>query len=160
MGLDTKRRRLAQETDGGLQWTLRRNCSVTPAQLGWTFAMLCTVSMSVSGFFWFFGAPLVLPFAALELTALGIAFLVYARHAADGERIHLANGRLLVEQEVAGRVQRSEFDSCWVQVVPLEGRHPLIEVRSGARSVQVGRHLHAELRPALASELRQALRRT
>jgi len=159
MSLGLQSRQLAQYTDDGVEWTLRRNCSLTPAQMGLVFGMLAAVSISVSGFFWAFGAPLVAPFAVLELTALGIAFVVYARHAADRERIRLSGGRLLVEQEVAGRVQRSEFESCWVQVVPMEGRHPLIEVRCGPRSVHVGRHLHAELRPALAKELRQALRR-
>ncbi len=46
-------------------------------------------------FFWFQGATLVIPFATLELAAVGLAFLVYARHAADGERISLRGGALL-----------------------------------------------------------------
>jgi hypothetical protein len=46
----------------------------------------------VGTFFWFQGAVLILPFAWLELAAVGVAFVVYARHAADGEHI-LLQGR-------------------------------------------------------------------
>ncbi len=149
--------RFATQSDEGMEWRLRRNCSVTPAQLGLLYASLCVVSLGVAGFFWTQGATLVLPFAALELLAVGAAFLVYARHAADGERIRLLAHALVVEQETAGRLQRSEFAREWVRVEPAAVAPNLIEVRAGGESVQVGRFLRAELRPALAREIRQAL---
>lgn len=150
---------LARASERGLQWTLQRNCSVSPAQLGVTFVMLCTVSMGVAGFFWWHGAPLVLPFALLELVAVGMAFVWYARHAVDGERIWVSQGLLVVEKEVAGRVSRSEFSGPWVEIAlqPREGQ--LIEVRCGQRSERVGEFLRADLRPALAKELRRAMGR-
>ena len=77
-----------------MEWSLKRNCSVTPAQLGWLYASMCVVSLAVAGFFWSQGATLVLPFAVLELIAVAVAFLAYARHAADSERIRLLEGRL------------------------------------------------------------------
>jgi len=99
---------------------------------------------------------LVLPFALLELAALATAFVVYARHAADSERVSLQGGRLIVELETAGHVRRSEFVREWVRVEPLS-RGQLVEVRSGGSSVQLGRFLRPELRPVLAREIRQAL---
>lgn len=148
--------RLATVSADGWQWTLRRNCSVTPAQLAATFVALGGLSLSVAVFFWFQGAVLVLPFAVLELVALATAFVVYARHAADSERVSLLGGCLVVELEIAGRVRRSEFVKGWVRVEP-RSRGDLVEFRSGGSSVQVGRYLRPELRPVLAREIRQAL---
>ena len=101
---------------------------------------------------------MVMPFACLELVAVGIAFLVYARHAGDGEKIVLGSGRLVVELEVAGRTRRSEFNSQWVQVAPALGDGALIEVFEQGRRVAVGRYVRPELRSALAREIRLALR--
>ncbi len=150
--------RFATQSDAGMEWRLRRNCSVTPAQLGMLYASLCVVSLGVAGFFWAQGATLVLPFAALELLAVGAAFLVYARHATDGERVRLMERALVIEQETAGRLKRCEFARDWVRVDSKEGAPNLIEVRGGGQTVHIGRHLRAELRPVLAQEIRQALR--
>ena len=148
---------LASVSDAGWHWSLRRNCSVAPAQLAWVFAGLSALSLAVAAFFWFQGAVLVLPFAALELLALGAAFLATARHATDGERISLHQGRLVVEVESAGRIHRSEFVAGRVRVQPVSG-HALVEVAGDGRSVRLGRFVRADLRPVLARELRQALR--
>ncbi|MDO8905110.1 MAG: DUF2244 domain-containing protein [Hydrogenophaga sp.] len=148
--------RLASVSDAGWHWTLHRNCSITPAQLAWVFAGLGAVSLAVAVFFWFQGAVLVLPFAALELLALGVAFFATARHATDGERISLHQGRLVVEVESAGRIHRSEFVAGRVRVQPVRG-HALIEVAGDGRSVRLGRFIRTDLRPVLAKELRQAL---
>jgi len=141
-----------------MEWSLKRNCSVTPAQLGWLYASMCVVSLGVAGFFWSQGATLVLPFAVLELIAVAVAFLVYARHAADSERIRLLEGRLVVEQEMAGRTKRCEFAREWVRVAPRDEDGQMIELCGGGQSVRVGRFVRPELRPVLAQEIRQALR--
>jgi uncharacterized membrane protein len=140
-----------------VQWLLKRNCSVTPAQLAWLYVSLCTVSLGIAGFFWWQGATLVLPFACLELMLVGTAFVVYARHATDGERIVLDGVRLVVELESAGRMERAEFNRQWVRVEPSHVDGSLIEVSGRGRSVSVGRHVRPELRPALAREIRHAL---
>ena len=66
--------------------------------------------------------------------------------------------RLVVELDTAGRLHRTEFARDWVRIAPQAGRGALLEVCAGNRSVKVGRFLRAELRPALAREIRQALR--
>ena len=142
----------------GVQWLLKRNCSVTPAQLLALFMSISVVSLGIATFFWFQGATLVMPFAWLELTAVGAAFMVYARHARDGEKISLQGGQLVVELETAGRLQRAEFNREWVRVEPKDGDGSLIEVSGQGRTVRVGRHVRPELRPALAREIRFALR--
>lgn len=141
-----------------VQWLIRRNCSVTPSQLLRLYLSLCVVSLGIATFFWIQGARMIMPFAWLELLAVGAAFLVYARHASDGEKITLAGPRLVVELDHGGRVERAEFSREWVRVEPRSGDGSLIEVSGQGRSVVVGRHLRPELRPALAREIRHALR--
>ncbi len=141
-----------------VQWLLKRNCSVTPGQLGWLYASLCVVSLGIATFFWLQGAKLVMPFAWAELVAVGSAFLVYARHARDGEKIVLDGEQLVVELETAGHMQRAAFNREWVRIEPRSADGSLIEVSGQGQSVRVGRHLRPELRPALAREIRFALR--
>ena len=141
-----------------VEWLLKRNCSLTPSQLIRFYVSLCVVSLVIALFFWNMGAKMVMPFAWLELTAVGAALLVYARHAGDGEKIVLRDGRLLVEFEVAGRTRRAEFNSQWVRIEPACGDGSLISVSGQGHSVSVGRHIRPELRPALAREIRRALR--
>jgi uncharacterized membrane protein len=141
-----------------IHWFLARNCSVTPAQLGWLYASLCAVSLAIGLAFWAYGAVMVLPFAWVELAAVGVAFMVYARHAADREHILLHGRRLVVELESAGRLQRAEFNRDSVRVEPVADDRSLIQVSGQGRRVSVGRFVRPELRPALAQELRRALR--
>lgn len=122
------------------------------------FATLCVVSLAIATFFWMQGAKLIMPFAWLELTAVGCAFIVYARHAGDAERIVLTGDQLVVEVENAGRIQRAAFNREWVRIEPKGSDGSLIDVSGQGQSVQVGRHLRPELRAALAREIRFALR--
>ena len=108
--------------------------------------------------FWFLGAVLILWFAGAELLAVGAAFLLYARHATDGERIYLQDERLVIELENAGKLERAEFRREWVRVEPRVGDGSLIEVSGQGRSINVGRFVRPELRPVLAKEIRMALR--
>lgn len=141
-----------------VQWFLRRNCSVSPIQLVWLYVSLCVVSLGIGTLFWSQGATLVMPFASLELMAVGIAFVVYARHATDGERISLQEGQLVVELESAGKLERAEFQRDWVRVEPRAGDGSLIELSARGRTIRVGRFIRPELRPLLAREIRLALR--
>ncbi len=141
-----------------VQWLLKPNCSVTPAQMIQFYVSLCVVSLGIAAFFWLHGVYMVLSFAGLELLAVGIALLVYARHARDGEKIFLLGTHLVVELETAGRTERSEFSRDWVRVEPKSDDGSLIEVSGQGRTVVVGRFLRPELRPALAREIRLALR--
>lgn len=121
-------------------------------------AALAVVSLLVAGFFWLQGATLVLPFAVLEVGALAIAVVVFARHATDAERIMLASGQLEVVLESGGRTERATFSREWVRVEPQAGEGSLICISGQGSSVAIGRHIRPDLRPLLAREIRHALR--
>ena len=99
-----------------------------------------------------------MPFAWVELIAVGTAFVIYSRHACDGEKIVLHERHLVVELQTAGRLRRAEFSREWVRVEPKNGDGSLIEVSGQGQSIRVGRHVRPELRPELAREIRSALR--
>jgi uncharacterized membrane protein len=146
------------ESGGGIEWLLKRNCSITPAHLLAAYGGLCAVSLGVALAWWWQGARLVVPFAGCELLAVGAALLVFARHAGDRERIRLGDGRLLVEWTNGRRVDRVEFAQEAVRVEPGHGEHSLIELSGRGERIAVGRYVRPEWRPALADELRAALR--
>ncbi len=145
--------------DRSVTWQLKRNCSATPQQMIGFYASLTVLSLVIGTFFWVQGATLVMPFAWLELAAVAVALLLYARHATDRETICLQRGRLIVEL-VSGRVtERAEFVPSWVRVEPAHGGRSLVELSGQGQRICVGRFVRPELRRQLADELRWALRR-
>ncbi len=144
----------------GMQWRLLRNCSITPRQLGLVYVSLCLVSLVIAVGFFSQGVTLVLAFAGLELSAVGAALLLYARHAADHETLTLLGRSLHVEQCNGSRLDRTNFAADWLTVEPAAGQGSLVELSGRGQCVRVGRFLRPELRGAFARELRLALRRT
>jgi uncharacterized membrane protein len=149
---------LDDSVGGGLRWVMRRNCSLAPRQVLAAYSVVCLVSLSIASVFAWFGAVPVLYFAGLELVLLGLALLVYARHAADHETITLKNSTLAVEHHCGNRVERSEFRADWLRVEPAQGQGSLLELSGAGRKTCVGRYLRPEWRQMLARELRLALR--
>lgn len=145
--------------DGHVRWTLKRNCSLSPRQSLWCLGMLCAACLGVAAVLWWFGARLVLPFAALEVAAVAVALWMYSRHAADRESIEWHDGRLTVEHRCGSKVERFEFAPGWVRVEPALGDGSLIELSARGRTVAVGRYVAAAQRPLLADEIRGVLRR-
>lgn len=142
-----------------VQWDLRRNCSLTPKQMLGFYLGLSGVSLAVAGIFWGLGAKLVMPFACLEIVAIGVALLVHARHVTDRDSIRLQGSKLTVERACGPRTERCEFCTEWVRVSPLRGSGSLIELSERGKKVVVGRFVRPELRGQLADEMRWALAR-
>lgn len=141
-----------------IQWRLARNCSISPSQMLRAYLMLCALSLVIAiGFAWH-GAGPVLLFAGVELAVVGVALLVFARHAADREVLTLVGRQLQIERNFGARTERSEFSVDWLRVEPVAAQGSLVEISGRGRKVRVGRFLRPELRSLFARELRQALR--
>lgn len=141
-----------------IEWLLKRNCSMSPGQLFAVYLSLCAVSLAIAlGFTWQ-GATPVLAFAGIELLLVGVALLVYARHAADHEHLTLAGESLTVTHQRGGHTERAEFRAARVRVEPVAGDGSLLQLSAdGCRSL-IGRYMRPELRQPLARELRTVLR--
>jgi uncharacterized membrane protein len=144
-------------------WTVKRNCSASPAQLAAVFASIVGLSFIFGIAFAVQGMWLILPFVGLELVAVAVAFLCYGRRAADYERITLSERDLSIERIEGARATRWRFPTPWTTVELEEAgdgwmRSVRVFVVSRAERVEVGRHLAAPGRAALAHELSSALR--
>ncbi len=142
----------------GLQWRLLRNCSIAPRQLLAVYVVLCLVSLLIGGFFLVQGAPFVLAFAGLELVGVGLAFLLFARHASDHETLTLVGESLQVEQAVGSRTLHTVFAAPWLTVEPAAAQGSLVQISGRGQRVHVGKFVRPELRAELGRELRRAAR--
>ena len=134
--------------------TMKRNCSVSPQALVWLLAITACLSFAIGIGFALFGAWPVLPFAGLEVAALGLAFYLNGRHASDYERIALQKDALVVEVRDADRVAALQLNPQWVKLVASRRREDVrLALRSHGREIEIGRHLDAPGREALARVL-------
>ena len=147
------------ETASGRQrvWMLSRNCALTPRQVAGFYLSLVVASTLIATVFLMRGVWMVLPFSVLEMAALGIALLVYARHAIDGDRVSLGRDALEIES-VDGADRRVMRIDRWAARVEMEARPrgSLAVVARGER-IALGRFVSERERRRFARELRQAL---
>jgi uncharacterized membrane protein len=149
-----------REGHAGFSLTLKRNCSISPAGLLCVFAALSIVAVAIGIGFAIAGAWLILPFAGLEVAMLGVAFVLYARRAADYEKIELGRDRLTVEVAEAARTARYELDPRRARVFleKDEGYGARVLLRGAEEELEIGRHLDALTRVQFAAELARRLR--
>lgn len=141
------------------EWTLCRNCSLSPRQLGRAYALLCCFSLAMGVGFLLRGAWMVLAFSLVDLSLVGLALLIYARHATDRERIELSDACLLIEWVRADACRQARFDPRATRVIaPDGGRRSLVGLEARGVLVEVGQFMTSAQRGQLARELRQALR--
>jgi len=139
---------------GAHEWILKRNCSLSPVHLATWFGVLAFLSLAISLAFAAMGAWMVVPFAVLEISALGVAFVMFGRHAADYERIVAEPGKLTIETSLGPRLNRVEQSADWFRVEYSGRPRDLVQVVTARQSLPVGRFAPANVRPQLAHELR------
>ena len=144
-------------------WLLRRNCALSPRQVLQFYLTLLAISFLIATGFAVFGAWMVLPFAGLEMAAVGIALLIYARHSTDHERVVLDTRGLVVEAVTAGRRSITSMNPHWVRVAVERGATAAktagdaVFLMERGRRVAIGRYISGDQRKIFASELKRAL---
>ena len=118
---------------------------------------MCGTSFLVAAVCVLRGAWFVLLFAALEMLAVGMAFLVYARHATDREHIAMQDDCLLVELIQAQKVRQYRLALRSIQIRGKSSRRELICLEADGVRVEVGRFLTEWKRREFVRELRQEL---
>ncbi|NUU02637.1 DUF2244 domain-containing protein [Herbaspirillum robiniae] len=139
------------------EWILKRNCSIAPRQLAWVFAILCAVSLAIALAFTVHGAWTILIFSVIELSAVGIAFLMYARHATDREHVVLEDDCLIVEVTQAGEANLVRLDLRRARIDFPGARQALVGLESSGMRVEVGRFMSEWKRREFARELEREL---
>lgn len=141
----------------GHAWRMQRNCSLAPRQLACAYAVLWCLSFTVALGFALRGYWVILLFSMLEMTAVALALLLYARHAADYDALALEGGVLLVSQSRGGRVRQTRFDAAWTRVVVPARPRDLIWLEGRGARLAVGAFACDGERRGVALELRQRL---
>ena len=144
------------------EWTLKRNCSMSPRQLASLIASLAIVSVGVASIFAYSGAWWILVFSFIEMAALFAAFVVYARHAGDYERIVVTPDAVIIEFNSGSEVVRQQAHPALARVeypYPAEapGGNSLIGLALGGKAVELGRFVPYLKREGLAQEIRAHL---
>lgn len=136
---------------------------MSPRSFGMLFASLAVVSIGVGSVFAFSGAWLVLVFAVVEVGALVAAFVVYAKHAGDYERIVVTPEVMIVESTSGAQVVRQQTHPAFARVEyphsgpGAGGGNPLIRLALAGEAVEVGRFVPGLKRERLAREIRLQL---
>jgi uncharacterized membrane protein len=139
---------------GRQQWLCRPNCALRPGQLAAVFGAVAAMSLVVAGAFAWSGAWMVLPFACLEVLALGLAFAIHARHVLDYEQIVLGPDGLEVETRVGASVHQHRCTPAWLRVEYAGRRRELIGLVASGKTIEVGRFVPESQRSELAAELK------
>jgi uncharacterized membrane protein len=138
----------------------RRNDSLGSRWRWRLFACLCVVSAGLALGFAAFGAWMVLPYSAIEMTVLYFAFRWFERRAQDWERVSVCGDNVIVERQRRGVRSVQEFNRYWVRV-ELEqrtpGQSPRLALRFAGESVPFGDELPAAGRTSVARDLRKTL---
>lgn len=136
---------------------LRPNAGLYWRQTLIIFLMLSAVCLGIAIAFAFAGFWPILPFAGLEIMALGAALYVSARRGNYREVIRVTPSRVLVEKGWRHPEQAWEFQRAWCEVElqrsPLRWYPARLIIRSGVEQVECGAFLTDEERETLAEEL-------
>ena len=131
-------------------------------QLIWVYCLIALFSLGVALGFFFQGLTLILPFAGLEVIALGVVLYVSAWRGGSREVIDIADDKVRIETGRTEPAKQYEFERAWVQVVlerSWNSWYPSrLLLRSHGRQVEVGRFLNEQERQGLAKELRKAIK--
>jgi uncharacterized membrane protein len=136
----------------------RRNNSLSSSGRLLFFSFILAVCLGIAlGFALVLGAWLILPFAGLEMAVLYWALRHIDRHAGDYERVVVRGSSIQVEVANGAEIKTCEFNRHWVQVICAPDGSRLA-LRSHGKEIEIGRHLRAENRSAMAQDLARHIR--
>jgi uncharacterized membrane protein len=144
------------------RFLVRPNCSVSWPDVVRFYLGMLLVSFTIAIAFAMQGAWLILPFAGLEMSVLGIALYVVARRATDWQEISISGDRITIIERDSGRERVYSYQRAWVQIVheraAINGHPSRLSIRSHGCSTEIGRCLNEEEKRYLADQLIRAVR--
>ncbi len=139
------------------EWLLKRNCAVSPRQLLAFYLSLVALSLLIAGGLALDGAWMVLPFSGIDLLAVGLALVIFARRAGDNERVRLSGSDLIVEVTARGERSVTALNRHWVRVETEQRRGFRLVLAAHGLRVPIGRFVGEDERRAFARELKDVL---
>jgi uncharacterized membrane protein len=138
-------------------WRLCRNCRLTPARLIAATSIAPLLGIGPALLFLLLGFPYIALFAVIQGVAVVAAVLAYGRHATDGERLSVGQGRVSLTVHDGLRTSTESWGVEAVRLWRAQTEDGEITLYAGGRPYRLGAHVRAERRRALEREIRQAL---
>ena len=121
------------------------------------FASLAALAFGFGAAFAAFGPWLILPFAGIEIAALGTAFVLCGRGVGNFERVRVAPRAVTVEIVERASHRVYEFNPRWARLRVERGPQWVrVLLSQSGRELELGRHLGFERRSAFAQEIHAA----
>jgi len=147
---------------GCSRFLIRPNCSLSWRGVVRFYVGMVVVSFSIAIAFAVKGAWLILPFAGLEMLALGAALYVVARRGSRWQTVSIHGDRIEVVEHDATSDRQQTFQRAWARVTleqaRINGYPSRLTIRSHGRAAEIGGYLADAEKEHLALELRQAMR--
>jgi uncharacterized membrane protein len=138
------------------EWRIKRNCSLTPRQSVAATALLMALVLAIgTAAAVSFGVWLALPFAAFYVLAIAGAFVVYSRHATDGETLRIVPPFVIVEVEDGGKRTVYRMSAARLTVLVDSDDDTTVYLCDGWQRINVGRQLSASARVEFVQQLRR-----
>ncbi|MCO6413162.1 MAG: DUF2244 domain-containing protein [Thiogranum sp.] len=148
--------------DASRRFMIRPNCSMPWRAVKRFYFGMVLVSVGIASIFAFHGAWMILPFAGLEMLALGSALYVVALRGCRWQTISIRSNSVDIAEGRSGNGRQQTFRRAWAQVdmqpAPVEGHPARLVIRSHGQAVEIGSYLNETEKLRLAQELREALR--
>ena len=144
------------------EFVIRPNSAYNTHNWYWVFALLVLICVGIAVRFAWLGYWMILPFAILDVTAVGLILFLLGRRWSYVEKIRFQGDEVVIEHLERGKDQSWHFPLDWVRVelaAPSHrwyNRHLLIG--SSGKWVEVGQCLTDAERESLAGALKQEIR--
>jgi len=145
---------------GVWRFVLRPNRSLSWRGTLWLFLSLLALSTAIGLGFAAHGMWLILPFAGLEMAAVGAGLYLVARSCYRCEVIHVADDDIRIERGWDRPTQVSRLPRYWsrVELIRSGSSGPSrLTLRAHGRCEEIGRFLNEQERQGLASDLARVL---
>jgi uncharacterized membrane protein len=136
---------------------MKRNCALTPKQLFQFYAVLVLFSLLVGIGFLIAGVWMIIIFTCIELSALTLGFLIYARHALDYEEIEINGTILRITKFIGSKTKEYELNSRWTQIVLPKDKPKIFVLSSEKQNIELGQFVTQDQLPQLISEIKACL---
>lgn len=136
----------------------RPNSSLTAKGRVYAVVIIAAISFAVAIGFSLIGAWLVLPFAGIELLAMGYAFYYIHCHSQDYESIVIEGDQISVEKKSYKAVSKMVFNRYWVKVLLrlTPNGDQMLSLRSHGKEIDFGRsYMTNDQRLELAKQLKE-----
>ena len=143
------------------QFLIRPNCSLPWRETVQFYLGMVIVSFSIAIAFAMKGMWLILPFAGLEMLALGIALYIVARRNMRWQMLNIHEDCVDIVECVNRTQNRSSFQRAWIRVyfeaAEIKGHPSRLLLGSHGRSTEIGEYLTEQEKRKLAQQLREVL---